>query len=38
MPKQEIDGKYRVFNILRWIVIGCRNNKETIISIVFYVI
>lgn len=38
MSKQEIDGKYRVFNILRWIVIGCRNNKETIISIVFYVI
>ena len=38
MSKQEIDGKYRVFNILRWIVIGCRNNKERIISIVFYVI
>lgn len=38
MSKQEIDGKYRVFNILRWIIIGCRNNKETIISIVFYVI
>lgn len=38
MSKQEIDGKYRIFNILRWIVIGCRNNKETIISIVFYVI
>lgn len=38
MSKQEIDGKYRAFNILRWIVIGCRNNKETIISIVFYVI
>lgn len=38
MSKQEIDGNNRVFNILRWIVIGCRNNKETIISIVFYVI
>ena len=38
MSKQEIVGKYRVFNILRWIIIGCRNNKETIISIVFYVI